>query len=354
MDETPSLKTRVPMRKIIPWVVGAMGVAFVVFSITEIESIIAAVKTGNMAFLLLAFALEFVVLINNAANYWTLYRLVGLEESLRRVFMLSTSSSFINMIAPSGGIGGMAVFIDTARQRGYSPAKVMVVGILYVIYEYLSLLFVVALGFVALIHRGNLTTGEIIAAVILLFFTIAFTLVLYFGYRSTKQLGEFLFKAANWINDRLRKMLHRDLIQAEKAHILASDIAEGVTALRGKKKGLVAPMLYALSNKALLIGLLTTIFLALKVPFSSGTIVAGYSISQLFFYISPTPAGVGFVEGIFPVTLKALLVPFAQAVLITLIYRGITVWLAFIVGFLSFQRLQREHLQSSSPEQNQG
>ena len=343
MAESTAKKPPIPMRKVILWVVVAMAVAFIIFSITELESIIAAVKTGNFAFLLLAVTLEIVCLINNAANYRTLFRLVGLEDTLGHIFKLSTASTFINMIAPSGGFGGMALFIDAARRRGHSSAKVMVVGILYVIYEYLSLLFVVALGFVALIRRHDLTTGEIIAASVLLLFVILFTLILYFGYHSTKPLGEFMYKAATWVNRRLRPLFHRDLIRAESAHMLAAEIAEGVEALQGKRKGLVTPFLYALANKALLMGVLTSIFLSLKVPFSSGTIVAGYSIAQLFFYIMPTPAGVGFVEGIFPVTLKALLVPFAKAVLITLIYRGITVWFSFIIGFLSFQRLQREN-----------
>jgi len=349
MTETSEKKSALPMRKVVLGVVIAMAIAFVIFSITEIQSVLEAVRSGNLAFLLLAMALEVVCLINNSANYRTLYRLVGLEESLRQLFMMSTASTFINMIAPSGGIGGMAVFIDSARKRGYSSAKVMVVGILYVIYEYISLLLVVALGFIALIRRHDLTTGQIIAAVILFLFVVVFSLVLYFGYRSTEKLGEFLFKAAGWINRRLHPIFHRDLIHAEGAHSLVRDIAEGVQALQGKRKELIAPLLYALANKALLIGVLTTVFLSLKVPFSTGTIVAGYSIAQLFFYIMPTPAGVGFVEGIFPITLNALLVPFAQAVLITLIYRGITVWLSFIIGFLSFQRLQRENAATTPP-----
>jgi len=332
------------MRKVILWIIVAMAVAFIIFSITEIESIVTAIKTGDLAFLLLAVSLEMVCLIINAANYRTLFHLVGLEDSLRHIFRLSTASTFVNMIAPSGGLGGMALFIDAARRRGHSSAKVMVVGILFIIYEYISLLFVVALGFVALIRRHDLTTGEIIAASVLLLFVILFTLILYFGYRSTKPLGEFLYKAANWINRRLRPLFHRDLIKAENAPVLAAEIAEGVEALQGKRKGMLTPLLYALANKALLMGVLTSVFLSLKVPFSSGTIVAGYSIAQLFFYIMPTPAGIGFVEGIFPVTLNALLVPFAKAVLITLIYRGITVWFSFIIGFFSFQHLQRENV----------
>ncbi len=80
MTETSEKKSLPPMRKVILGVVIAMAVAFVVFSITEIQSVLEAVRSGNLAFLLLAIALEVACLINNSANYRTLYRLVGLEN----------------------------------------------------------------------------------------------------------------------------------------------------------------------------------------------------------------------------------------------------------------------------------
>lgn len=339
----------IQLRKVLVWIAAAFAVVFVIVSITEIENIIAAMRKGNWLFVLLALLLQVICLLNNAYTYRTLYRLVGLEATWRNLFLLSTASTFINLIAPSGGIGGMAVFIDSAKQRNISSAKVIVIGILYAIYEYISLLCVVALGFVALIRRHDLTTSEIIAAFVLLVITIVFTLILYIGYRSTAQLGNLMFSLSTWINRLVYRFFHRDVINAENAHTLAAEIGEGVNALRGKNRHLLKPLLFALSNKALLIGVLTAIFLSLRVPFSLGTIVAGYGMAQLFFYVTPTPAGVGFVEGIFPLTLKALNVPFSKALLITLIYRGITLWFAFGVGFFSFRKLQRKNAKLKTP-----
>ena len=51
------------------------------------------------------------------------------------------------------------------------------------------------------------------------------------------------------------------------------------------------------------------------------TVVGGFSISQLFYYVSPTPGGVGFVEGLFPIILRALNVSYPKATLVTLVYR---------------------------------
>lgn len=341
----------IQLRKVLVWIAAAFAIIFIIVSITEIENIITAMSKGNWLFILLALALQIVCLINNAYTYRALYRLVGLEESWRQLFLLSTASTFVNLIAPSGGLGGVAIFIDSAKQRKISSAKIMVVGILYAIYEYVSLLGVVALGFIALIRRHDLTTSEIIAAFVLLGITLIFSLILYIGYHSTKQLGDLMFKLSVKINRLLHGLLHRDVIKAENAHTLAAEINEGINAIRGRNKYLLWPLLFALCNKALLIGVLTAIFLSLRVPFSLGTVVAGYGMAQLFFYVTPTPAGVGFVEGIFPLTLKALNVPFAKALLITLIYRGITLWFSFGVGFYSFRKLQKENLKIKASSQ---
>ncbi len=341
MEDVNSQRQKLPMRKIVLWIAVIAAVIFVVVSITELENILNAMRKGNWLFLFLALALQCICLINNTYTYRSLYRLVGLDETIRNLFLLSTASTFVNMIAPSGGLVGVAVFIDSAKQRNLSPARVMVVGILYAIYEYISLLCVVALGFVALIRRHDLSTGEIVAAIWLLLITIVLSLILYIGNRSSKKLGDLMFSFARWMNRLLYRFFHRDVIQAEKAHGLAAEISEGVTALQETKHILHWPLLFALINKVLLIGVLTAIFLSLKVPFSLGTVVAGYGIAQLFFYVTPTPAGVGFVEGIFPLTLKALNVPLSMAVLITLIYRGITLWFSFGIGFYSFRKLQK-------------
>jgi uncharacterized membrane protein YbhN (UPF0104 family) len=46
------------------------------------------------------------------------------------------------------------------------------------------------------------------------------------------------------------------------------------------------------------------------------------------------------VESIFPPILTMLQVPLGKAVLVTLLYRAITVWLTFGIGFYSFRKLQ--------------
>jgi len=109
--------------------------------------------------------------------------------------------------------------------------------------------------------------------------------------------------------------------------------------IRGQRKDLLWPFLFALNNKALLICVMAFTFWALGVPFSVGTVVGGVSIAGLFLIVSPTPSGVGIVEGILPFALETMRVPFAAAVLITLIYRAVTFWFPLAVGGVAFRIL---------------
>jgi len=81
-------------------------------------------------------------------------------------------------------------------------------------------------------------------------------------------------------------------------------------------------------------------FLAFGTPVTAGQLIAGFSIAYLFVIISPTPAGIGIVEGLLTFALNSLAVPIEAAAVITLAFRGYTFWLPFLLGMISFQSLQ--------------
>jgi uncharacterized membrane protein YbhN (UPF0104 family) len=50
----------------------------------------------------------------------------------------------------------------------------------------------------------------------------------------------------------------------------------------------------------------------------------------------------GIVESILPVALNSLRVPYSAAVLITLVFRGVTVWFPLILGAVALRLLHRQ------------
>ncbi len=251
---------------------------------------------------------------------------------------------------PSAGIGGVAVFVAEARRRGYSSARATLGSVLFVLFEYAGFLAVLVLGLIVLVRRNNLQLSEILASVIFVIIGFALAVLLYLGLRSAKDLGNALTWMAKKINWLVWPILKRPYLSETRPHEFARDAAEGLAELRQKPDELLLAMSLALSSKALLISVLFLVFLAFKVPFSPGTLIAGYSIAQLFTIVSPTPAGVGIVEGVMTLALNSLNVQLGAAAVITLLYRGITFWVPLILGLLGFRTLARQPETKTTPE----
>jgi hypothetical protein len=231
------------------------------------------------------------------------------------------------------------MFLADGRKRGHPSGKVTVAGALYLLLDYAAFFCVLAAGIVVLIRRNNFGAGEISASLILLAVAIALGAILYLAYKSPVALGRGLARAARLLNGLVRPFIHREYLSEVRAHEFAGDVSSGLGSLPEKPRTLVIPFLLALLNKILLAVILMLCFLAFEVPFSAGTIVGGFAITYLFIIVSPTPAGVGLVEGLMPVALRTLRVDFSQAVIVTLAFRGITFWLPLASGAAAFRGL---------------
>ncbi len=327
------------MRKIIVALVLLLAVIFVFLRFSELTDFLNTLHHSNYRFLLAAAIVELIWMFNSATDYGSIYRLVGLKETTRHLVLVATAANFVNVVAPSVGIGGMAVFVDDAVRRNHPTGRVTVVGVLYILFDYVAFFCVLALGFIVLIRRNNLNPGELIAAALLFALAGAVAFLLFLGYRSTESLGKALAWIARLVNRLLWPFIHRDYIRKERPILFAQEVGEGVAMLRGKRKEMTWPFLFALNNFALLICVLAFTFLALGTPFTVGTLVGGFAIGYLFLIVSPTPSGLGVVEGAMTIALNTLRVEMAAALLITLTYRFITFWLPLAIGAIAFRLL---------------
>ena len=327
------------MRKIFIALVLFLAVAFVFLRFSELKNIINTLHHSNYRFLIAAVVIECIWFYNSATDYAVLYRLMGLKEKATHLILVATAANFVNVVTPTAGIGGMAVFMDDARRQEQPTGRVTVVGVSYVLFDYLAFFCVLTLGFIVLVRRNNLNAGELTAAAILLVIAGGVAFLLYLGYKSAEQLGYALSWMARVINRALRPFIHHDYLQEQRAHLFADEVAEGIAMLRGKRKELLWPFLFALNNFALLICVLAFTFLALGTPFTVGTLVGGFAIGYLFLIVSPTPSGLGIVEGVMTIALASLRVQLEAAALITLTYRFITFWFPLAVGAVAFRLL---------------
>lgn len=330
------------MRKVILILVVFLGAAFIYLSFGELESILQTLQQGILGFIFLALLIQGTWFLAMGMVYHSLYRVLGMQEGVFRLSLLVASSTFINIVAPSGGMGGMAYFISQAARQGRPIGKVTVAAMLALFLDYLAFLGVLALGLIILFRRNDLGPTELAASGVMLAVATGFGSLLYMGSRSAVALGNALARLARLANRLLYPFLGYEYLNEARAMEFAHEMADDLRSLPEKYHSLAIPLLYALISKALLMGVLLTIFLAFQVPFSAGTIIGGFAIAYLFLIVTPTPAGVGIIEGVMPLALSSLRVPWSEAVVITLAYRGITFWIPLGVGALAFRMLQRE------------
>lgn len=327
------------MRKFIIILVLFLGAGFVYLSFGEIETIIQTLEKGNIWFVLLAILIQCGWFLVTGLTYLTLYRILGMDGTLYRMSLMSAAANFVNIIAPSAGMGGMAVFISDANRNGRSPGKVTVVNLLFLFIDYIAFMVVLTLGLIVLFRRNDLNPGEITASLVILVIALTLGFLLYLGSRSATALGNALAWIARLVNRIAKPFIKRDYLSETRAHEFAQEMAADLKSLPEKSYSLIKPLVFALTNKALLMCILMSSFLSFEVPFSAGTIIGGFSIAYLFLIVSPTPSGIGIVEGVMPLALTSLRVPWSQAVIITLAYRGVTFWLPLGVGAIAFRIL---------------
>ena len=329
------------MRKFIFILVLFLGAAFVYLSFGELESIVETLRQGHLWFVLLALCIQGLWFFVAGLTYQSLFRILGIDDSVKRFTLLSAASNFVNIVAPSAGMSGMAVFISNANRNGQSPGKATVVSMLFLFLDYVAFLCVLTVGLIVLSRRNDLDITELIASGVILVIAAALGFLLYLGSRSAIALGNALAAMARLVNRIARPFIHREYLSENRAHEFAREMANDLKSLPEKSRSLLKPLLFALANKTLLMFVLAVSFLSFEVPFTAGTIIGGFAISYLFLIVSPTPSGIGIVEGIMPLALSSLRVEWSQAVIITLAYRGITFWVPLGVGAVSFRILNR-------------
>lgn len=336
------------MRKLIAGLALLLGVFFIINQFTQLESIIEVARRGDWRYLglsLLAQALWFVATAGTLAAVFTS---LGRKRSLASMVLVGAAANFINIVAPSGGMSGLAVLVSDARHHQQSGARATVAGALFVLSEYISFFFFLALGLLVFSRRGSLDATELAPAGFLVLMTALLATGLYLGMRSEQALARALTWGVRLINKIIWPFWHRQYLSESRAEEFATETAEALTHLRQKPYKVLPALLYSVASKTAMLLVMLLMFLAFDVQISVGTLFASFTVAYLFVIVSPTPAGIGVVEGLLTLSLVSFSIPVGAAAVVVLGYRAVTFWLPLLVGMLAFQVLQLRPDQAAS------
>jgi glycosyltransferase 2 family protein len=340
-----------PVRKFIFALILLLAIVFLIASFAEVQEIFAILRAGVWYYLGLALLVMLLWLLNVGASYQTIYRIVGIQETKVRLLFLAAIAQFVNTVMPAvAGAPAAAIFLSDGRRRGHSAGRVMAAWALFLVFDYAGLLFAVTLGLIVLDRRNIIHWTELVAFSILISIASIILLQLVLAMKSPRTLGKLLAVCARFANRASHFFSRKDIVNENRAYSFANELADGMTKVRDQPRLLLLPLLLALTNKTLLVIVLLLIFLAFNTAFSTGTLVAGFSIAYLFVIVSPTPFGLGIVEGVMALTLHSLRVPLEAATVITLAFRGLTFWLPWVIGMAAFRGIHLLEPKSLKPK----
>jgi len=339
------------IRRVFYWLLVAAFIGLVVSRFSEISDLSHILFQGRIQWLLAAAGLQVLQYVFASASYRSAFTTVGVESRVRDLFPLLFGSIFVNVIAPTGGASGAALFVDHAARNGQSTARTTAGIFLQLITSMLSFTVILAAGLAYLGAQNRLELYYVIAAVFLM---IAIGLIgggLFLAMHRPALLKSILHRVQSVLNRLVRRVKQVTLLSDEWIDKQVGEFIEAGTAITTNPSGLAWTLGFLLFAHVLNVAGLYALFLAFSQAISLGSLVAGYAVGVLFLIVSVTPQGIGVVEGIMPLVFGSLGVPSSVATLTVLAFRGLSFWLPLVLGFLLLRKLDVFHTKKTpSPE----
>jgi hypothetical protein len=214
-------------------------------------------------------------------------------------------------------------------------------SVIFLIFDYVGLLGAILVGMVILAFRNSLHVTEILAYTLFVALTGVLATLLILASGSRERLALVLAWLSQGINRLIKPIRKKEWLTGERVRAFADDLSDGMQAVKKVRRGWLIPAVFVLLNKTILIGILGLMCLAFDNPIGIDNLIAGFSIGYLFVIVSPTPAGVGIVEGVLTLSLSNLGIPLEAAAIITLAFRGITFWFPLGLGLIAFRSIPK-------------
>jgi phosphatidylglycerol lysyltransferase len=211
--------------------------------------------------------------------------------------------------------------------------------LLMLVLDFGVLALIVLADLVVLWTLRDLYAYQVVAALILVIFVGAMAAALTLGLWRPQWLRaglDLLQSAVNWIGRLIRRP---QLLDAAWSARNTEEFVIAAQAVLERPLALLWTLVVATIAHGVNLASLYALFYAFRQPADFGVVLTGYAMTILFFIVSPTPNGVGIVEGLVPVIYTSIGLPLATATVISLTYRALTFWVPMLGGFFLLRRL---------------
>lgn len=317
--------------------IAAAGAVFVVLNRDELPAAISAVRHASPAWLLVAGLLCIAWMLDLAAMHFWAQRALGCVPRYNAVLRASAAAVFLNTIAKSGGLAGLAAFLTRVRdpvRRGQVTAAYVLATLL----TNAAFAVTLAAALVVIVLDGRVTRADLIAAVVFGLYTLGTAAGVVAALRSRAALRR-LYRLPGWVRARLPLRSHNGHRTAEDSDQHADELFAALTLARRHPRALLPAAGCAMAVEVLGIALLAAVLASLGHGQRPGVALVAYAVSVLFGIVGVLPAGLGFVEVSLGAVLVSFGVPAAGAAVAVVLYRVYELWLPLLVGAIAARSL---------------
>ena len=286
------------------------------------------VGQASPAWLVAAVIVECVSIVFYSLLFRRLLDLLRYPLSLGLALRINLAGLAAAHLFSAGGVGGAAVTYRVLQKRGMPHSLVLVAVIFQNAFAYLLLFALFAASLIVLIIRGQGGDAATLVSTILVALMFVLTGYGFWLLNHPSSLRRRTHQASAWLERRISRLQ----IDPRRLDEWLDGVVDGWRRLRRDGWGHLRTVGHAAGYWGFDIICLFFVMFALHRYLAVDKVIIAYVVAYVVGTFSPTPSGLGAVEGV----LIALLVGFgldsSAAVAIVLVYRLIFFWLPIPVG----------------------
>lgn len=338
------MKNNIPWKKIFYWLILIGFVYAISTNLADIENVISILQRAEPVLLILAVVVQMMAVYALSSTLLQGSRLVGIKNNSNRSFFYYLMMLFFNVALPFGAWGGMFIYSKRLSSGSHKSTLGVWVGVMlaqivvnmvYFLFICAGLLYLDLTGFKGL-------SILVISAVIFLFLHSLVLLFMWFSAYRPLYLKKFVLGTKEFLGTfgGIRKVSFLQMGTSKINSWLDDFNISTRIIMNGKdSRSLGLVFMKGFVTVSLSVIVLWLLFLSFQIHVDAFQLIVGIGVIYLFTVVSPTPYGIGFVEGAAQLVFSGVGVPKEAAVVIVLAYRGLSVWLPIFLGFFVFRRM---------------
>jgi len=333
-------KFRFSWRRLLLLLLLVLLMLWVISRFTDFRNLAQTLATARWGWVAVAAVLHLGYFVMNARLYVFGFGVVSVAARLREMVPVMFAAYFVNVVAPSGGTAGAALFIDDAVGRGESGGRAAVGTILVLLADLATLIPFVVYSLVFLKLENRLRFYDTLGSAVFVAFILLLSGAIAVSRFKPGLLQAVLGRLQGAVNRVGARFHHPNLLEPGWASETALEFQEAAKGIGRRPKALGLALAWATLMHAVNLAGLYFLFLAFEQPVSLGTLTAGFSMGIIFWVVTVVPSGLAAVEGIMALVFTATGIPSGKAAAVVLAFRGLNFWMPLAVGFFLLRNVR--------------